>query len=198
MRRLAGLVVLLLAGCAAPATKPVDPELTWQTRQQRLEQVSGWRLNGRLSVVRGSESWYLNVRWRQNHSSYDIFISGPFGTASARLKGDDKQVALYDTDQHVYIAANPERLLYDHTGIYMPVSGLRYWVLGLPDPDKNHGTELDLDEYGRLTALQQRDWRIELSDYMEVEHLQLPERLEIRHNDVTVKLVVDDWRLTPG
>ena len=199
MRVLAVCAILLgLAGCAGPAVKPADRQLAWQARQQSLEQLTGWRMSGRVSIVRGSESWHLNVRWRQADDSYDIFLSGPFGAGQARLTGEADRVVLYDADQQVYSASSPERLLYDHTGIFMPVSGLRYWVLGLPDPGKNHDSELALDDYGRLTELQQRDWRVSLGDYVEVDNLQLPERLEIRRDDVTVRLVVDDWRLTPG
>ncbi|MCG6887652.1 MAG: lipoprotein insertase outer membrane protein LolB [Proteobacteria bacterium] len=199
MKLLAGLVVLLLVGCAGPASiKPADPQQAWQARKLTLGQLAEWRMSGRVSIVRGSEVWYLNVRWSQHNANYDIYISGPLGTAPARLRGDYEQVALYDADQRVYTATNPERLLYDHTGIYMPVSGLRYWVLGLPDPGDNHTGSLVLDDYGRLTTLQQQDWQVLMSDYTDVGHLQLPERLEIRRNDVTVKLVVDDWRLTPG
>lgn len=199
MRLVAVFAVLLgLAGCAGPAVKPADRHLAWEARQQSLTQLTQWRMSGRLSIVRGSESWHLNVRWRQAGGSYDIFLSGPFGAGQARLTGSDERVVLYDAGQHVYTASSPERLLHDHTGIYMPVSGLRYWVLGLPDPGKNHDSELALDDYGRLTELQQRDWQVSLGEYIEVDQVQLPERLEIRRHDVTVRLVVDEWRLTPG
>ncbi|HID49073.1 MAG TPA: outer membrane lipoprotein LolB [Chromatiales bacterium] len=199
MRLAAVFAVLLgLAGCAGPAVKPADRHQAWEARQQSLARLSQWRMSGRVSIVRGSESWHLNVRWRQAGDRFDIFLSGPFGAGQARLAGTAEQVMLYDSEQRSYTASSPERLLYDHTGIYMPVSGLRYWVLGLPDPGKNHDREVVLDDYGRLTELRQRDWQVSLGEYVEVDQVQLPERLEIRRNDVTVRLVVDDWRLMPG
>lgn len=196
MRSLALLsFILLIAGCAAPMpVPPADPEATWQSRQQDLATVNDWRLNGRLAITRGSEAWHLKVNWRQKPEGYEIFLSGPFG-AGVKLVGNPQGVVLHDSEQHAYSAEEPELLLYTHTGVFMPVTGLRYWILGLPDPDKNHTNQTRLDAYGRLAELQQRDWTVRFRDYVAVEQYQLPERLFIQSEDIEVRLVVDDWQV---
>ncbi len=187
--------ILLIAGCAAPMpVPPADPETTWQSRQQDLATVNDWRLNGRLAITRGSEAWHLKVNWRQKPEGYEIFLSGPFG-AGVKLVGNPQGVVLHDSEQHAYSAEEPELLLYTHTGVFMPVTGLRYWILGLPDPDKNHTNQTRLDAYGRLAELQQRDWTVRFRDYVAVEQYQLPERLFIQSEDIEVRLVVDDWQV---
>jgi len=187
--------ILLIAGCAAPMpVPPADPEATWQSRQQDLATVNDWRLNGRLAITRGSEAWHLKVNWRQKPEGYEIFLSGPFG-AGVKLVGNPQGVVLHDSEQHAYSAEEPELLLYTHTGVFMPVTGLRYWILGLPDPDKNHTNQTRLDAYGRLAELQQRDWTVRFRDYVAVEQYQLPERLFIQSEDIEVRLVVDDWQV---
>ena len=75
------------------------------------------------------------------------------------------------------------------------MTGLRYWILGLPDPGKNHGNQTRLDAYGRLAELQQRDWTVRFRDYVAVKQYQLPERLFIRSEEIEVRLVVDDWQV---
>ena len=196
MRYLALLTfILLIAGCAAPMpVPPADPETTWQSRQQDLATVNDWRLNGRLAITRGSEAWHLKVNWRQKPEGYEIFLSGPFG-AGVKLVGNPQGVVLHDSEQHAYSAEEPELLLYTHTGVFMPVTGLRYWILGLPDPDKKHTNQTRLDAYGRLAELQQRDWTVRFRDYVAVEQYQLPERLFIQSEDIEVRLVVDDWQV---
>ena len=188
-------IILLITGCAAPMpVPPADPEATWQTRQQDLASVNDWRLNGRLAVIRGSEAWHLKVNWRQKPGGYEIYLSGPFG-AGVKLVGDPQQVVLHDADHHAYYATEPEMLLYAHTGVLMPVTGLRYWILGLPDPGKNHANQNQLDACGRLAELQQRDWTVRFRDYVAVKQYQLPERLFIQSEDIEVRLVVDDWQV---
>ncbi len=196
MRHLVFLsIILLITGCAAPMpAPPADPEATWQTRQHELNKVKDWRMNGRLAITRGSEAWHLKVNWRQKPEGYEILLSGPFG-AGVKLVGSPQSVVLHDAEHHAYYASEPEMLLYAHTGVLMPVTGLRYWILGLPDPAKNHTHQTQLDAYGRLAELQQRDWMVRFRDYVDVEHYQLPERLFIQSEDIEVRLVVDDWQV---
>ena len=187
--------ILLITGCAAPIpVPPADPEATWQARQQDLTKVKDWRLNGRLAVIRGSEAWHLKVNWRQKPEGYEIYLSGPFG-AGVKLVGNPQSVVLHDAEHHAYYASEPEMLLYAHTGVLMPVTGLRYWILGLPDPGKNHTSQTQLDAYGRLAELQQRDWTVRFRDYVAVKQYQLPERLFIQGEDIEVRLVVDNWQV---
>ncbi len=188
-------ITLFIAGCVAPMpVPPADPEATWQSRQQDLSKVNDWRLNGRLAITRGSEAWHLKLNWRQKPEGYEIFLSGPFG-AGVKLVGNPQSVVLHDAEHHAYYAREPELLLYAHTGVLMPVTGLRYWILGLPDPGKNHTNQTHLDAYGRLAELQQRDWTVRFRDYVAVKQYQLPERLFIESEDIEVRLVVDNWQV---
>ena len=189
-------LILLVMGCAAPLpVPPADAEAAWQSRQQHLNQMNDWRLNGRLAITRGAEAWHLKVNWRQKQDDYEIFLSGPFGAGQVKLVGNHDGVVLRDSERHAYYAMEPETLLYEHTGVMMPVTGLRYWILGLPDPAKNHTSQTRLDAYGRLAELQQRDWTVQFPDYVAVKHYQLPERLLIQSEDIEVRLVVDDWQI---
>ena len=188
--------ILLVAGCAAPLpVPPADAEGTWQSRQQDLTRMNDWRLNGRLAITRGAEVWHLKVNWRQKQDGYEIFLTGPFGAGQVKLVGNPDGVVLRDAERHAYYAKEPEILLFEHTGVFMPVTGLRYWILGLPDPGKNHTSQTRIDVYGRLAELQQRDWTVRFRDYVAVKHYQLPERLLIQSEDIEVRLVVDDWQV---
>jgi len=204
MKRLLGLC-LLLAGCAGAPTpvtvEPViPPEQSWQSRQLQLAALQSWQLSARVIVSSSEdEAWQLDVIWQQQHNDYEIQISGPFGMGKVRLQGNERGVFLYDGEGHTYFAQQAERLLLEHTGVYMPVSSLRYWIRGLPDPAIDAALTPQLDAWGRLVQLRQNGWSVEMKRYVQIGALQLPDKLFV-HNvqDVEVRMVVDKWDIEQG
>jgi len=206
------LLVGLLVGCSTVSEKKLaDPQQVWQQRQQALAGLEQWQLNGRLAIDDGVGVYTLNVRWKQKPHSYEIFLSGPLNSGQVQLVGQDTGgVVLRDAKRNVYVAEHPEQLLYQHTGIRMPVTGLRYWILGMPQPSDSSSpaspgaqrknlqpSEIQLDDEGRLLRFRQHRWQIEYDEYTQVSHWQLPERLSITQDDVEVQLVIHRWR-TPS
>ena len=190
------LLLLWISGCASPPHPPVEfPERTWQSRQDQLSNVKAWQLSGRMAVITGVEAWHLDINWQQQADSYEIKISGPFGAGSVRLQGSAKGVYLYD-DEGVYFSNEPDALLYEHTGVAMPVTSLLYWIRGLPNPKMKEISKPKLDERGRLAFLQQNGWNVELKRYVQVNNLQLPDKLFIKGKpDIEVRLVIDEWHI---
>lgn len=184
-----------LAGCAAPQESGTVPAQSREQRQQALEQIDTWQLKGRVAIINGSEAWHLNVEWQQRQEDYRIELWGPFGSGRVQLEGDGQGVRLTDSDQGVYYADDPENLLYAHTGVNMPVSGLRYWILGMTDP-RYASQQPRRDQAGRLTAVQQADWQVAFSRYTRVNGLDLPDRLSVDRQDLRVKMVVDNWQVS--
>lgn len=184
-----------LAGCAAPPDTGTVPVQSPEQREQALEQIDTWHLKGRVAIINGSEAWHLNMAWQQRQEDYRIELWGPFGSGRVRLEGDGQGVRLIDSDQGIYYADDPESLLYAHTGVKMPVSGLRYWILGMADP-RYPIRQPRRDQAGRLTALKQADWQIAFSRYTRADGLALPDRLSVDRQDLRVKMVVDNWQVS--
>jgi outer membrane lipoprotein LolB len=190
------LAGLWLAGCAAPVPEPVPVSSQEQVRQQqKLEQIDAWRLQGRMAVINGVEAWHMNLDWQQRQEEYQIELWGPFGSGRVQLQGDEKGVRLFDSQQQIYYADDPENLLFEHTGVKMPVSGLRYWILGLTDPRYSQEQSFR-DAAGRLTVVQQDNWQVEFKRYSRVDGMDLPDRLSVDKQDLLVKLVVDNWQVS--
>ncbi|HXY97755.1 MAG TPA: lipoprotein insertase outer membrane protein LolB, partial [Steroidobacteraceae bacterium] len=74
-----------------------------------------------------------------------------------------------------------------------PLTSLRYWILGVPDPASPADETLDSARQ-RLTRLEQDGWRIDYASYVAVGSEWLPARLTLERADVKVKLLVDDWQ----
>jgi len=189
------IACLLLAGCAGPAVVPVpSPERTWSERQVALAGLSDWSLAGRLGISDGDEAWQLKLFWRQRPGGFHIDLAGPFGAGAVKLQGDAQGVVLRDGEGHRWQARDAQQLLWQHTGILMPVDGLAWWIRGLPTPRQDR-RRLVLDAAGRLAELQEDGWRIRFLEYMAVDGLELPRHLLIRRDEVEVRVVVDRWRL---
>lgn len=196
---LAAGVALLLAGCAAQPSLPAvaNPQQAWQARQSRLAQIAHWELYGRIGVHNAEHAWQGSLVWRQSPARYSIEVDGPFGQSEFQLQGGPDGVLLRTSNNRQRWATDPERLLYQETGLSMPVTGLRYWVRGLPAADKASGPVLEqkLDARGRLRSLTQDGWHVRILGYTEVGGFELPEKVFIRRGEIGLRLVVDRWRL---
>lgn len=188
--------VLLLGGCAtAPRPIPaVDPGQSWQRHSEALKSLHDWRLTGRMAIQTEDEGWHASLDWHQEGDAYDIHLSGPLGGGSVRLTGNEQWVELQKDDGQRVSAADPEWLLYRQLGWRVPVSALRYWVLGLPAPGQ---AEWELDPYGHLSLLRQGGWEIRFLDYRREQRLELPGRVFMSNQRAQVRLVVGRWELNP-
>ncbi len=190
--------VLALAACAAPqppVSLPADAAAAWTGRQARLSRITHFRLQGRVAVKNGVEAWHLDVAWSQRGPEYVIDLSGPFGAGRVRLTGRNGGPVVLETADGRFTAAEPEQLLYEHTGVRMPVSGLRHWLLGLPGPGARPAA---LDGRGRLARLSRGGWEVRFRAYTLVDGLDLPRLITVERDGVRVRLVVDQWRLGLG
>ncbi len=79
-------------------------------------------------------------------------------------------------------------------GFDPPLSSLRYWILGVPDPTQPATEELDQRQQ-RLQGLTQAGWHIDYTLYVAVGGESLPARLTLQRDTVRVRLLVDDWQL---
>lgn len=191
------LLLLLMVACSPTPPRPLPdtaPEHSWQLRQQMLRQLTHWQLSGRLAIQNDHEAWHMSLKWQQRQDRYSLNIIAPLGQGSMQLHGDATQVMLLTEDGEVINSSTPEQLLYQQLGWKVPVSALRYWILGLPAPGDYQPT---LDEYGRLSHLQQDDWEIEFIDYQPQLGIDLPRKVFINNHRAAVKLIISSWQTLP-
>jgi outer membrane lipoprotein LolB len=192
-----GLVVLVL-GCAQPGLRPTlidGRERAWVSHRAAVEQLHAWSVIGRISLFNESEAWNGTVRWRQDRERYAIRLTGPLGQGGIAVVGDDVQVVLKTSDGTTTTAGRPEVLLSRQLGLPVPVRGLRYWVRGLPEPGAAHDRELDAE--GRLARLSQNGWQMEVLSYEPVDGVVLPRKIFLESAEWNLRLVVDQWTLSP-
>ena len=199
-------VLSLAAGCATQTTapsqsgtkvaQPTNPQEAWQQRQARLTNMSSWRLQGKVGLQFRDQSASFGISWlQQGKDQYEMNIKNPLtGSIMAYLQGTATDVTL-QANGKTYRDANAERLLQGQMGVSLPVSGMKYWVRGIPSPD----TPVDnvaLDNLGRPQTLQQSGWVVEYLDWQGNDFLALPAKVSLSRaaENTKVKVVAHDWQ----
>jgi len=188
------IAFLLLGGCATRAPVVEGPDLPeiWVEHETRVLALEQWTLTGRIALEADGQQWHANLRWRERNGDYDIQFFGPFGRDGGRLQGDEQGVSLRTSDGERFYAPDADRLVRDVLGWRLPVSGLRYWVLGLPAPGAVDGRLFDTA--GRLSLLEQTGWRVQFQRYRDAPAPALPDRLELRYGEeIRLRLLIDAW-----
>ncbi len=140
-----------------------------------------------------SQGWSANLTWNQAEQMSQLNLHGALGVGGVQVRSDGQSVEI-DTSKGEKIsdqdaAAALERVI----GVALPISSLRYWLLGVPAP----GSDADekLDAQGRLEALNQNGWSMAYDKYEYRSGAWLPGRVRLESGPVRVKVVVDHWSL---
>lgn len=191
--RFVAIATLLLAvsGCATQKGAEL-PELDdWDSRRDALSSVSEWEFHGRIGVSAGDEGFNGKLRWWQHDDVFVASVSGPLGVGTVKIQGDERQVAVTDENGEVTEMQDAEAELYRRYGWTIPVTSLRYWALGIPDPSTPAETALNGE--GQLARLEQRNWVVQIDAYREGGGQPMPRRMVATHRDTKVRLVIDNW-----
>lgn len=187
-----GLGIALLSACAAHRPGVDLPDLlTWEQRQSVLGAAEQWSFRGRIAVKAGDDGFNGKINWTQNAADFFATVGGPLGIGTVTIEGKGRTIELTDKDGVRTILADAEPELYYRFGWTIPVASLRYWALGIPDP--NMPAETTIDESGRLTDLRQGDWAVEISQYRENAGQLMPRILTATNPENRVRMVVDKW-----
>ena len=193
-------LVLILSACAStppiPERTPEEQEQAWQQHRQAVASIGVWSLTGRIAVNTEDEGWNGELYWNQTSGAYRIQFSAPFGQGAFQLDGGSQGVEMRFSDGQVFQAEDAETLLLQHLGWRLPLSGFRYWVTGLPEPQS--ASDRKLDGAGRLASLTQQQWKVSYPDYFLVGDIMMPRKVLLHNHDLSVRLVVDRWDLKGG
>jgi outer membrane lipoprotein LolB len=182
--------LLALAACHTLAPLPAT---AWGERRSALQAVENFAVNGQLAVATPSEGFSANVRWQQQGTASDLLLRGPLGMGGARLNFDGDVVRVTNSQGTQLEGVSAHAELVRMLGFEPPLSSLRYWLLGTPDPASVATETLDGEQ--RLAQLQQGEWQVEYGEYQRAAGLWLPRRVALHRGEVKVKLQLSNWQL---
>lgn len=134
-----------------------------------------------MSIRTTEEALSFSLAWIQQAHSYDIRLSGMLGVPVAHLYGSESGVTIELPSKGKYQADSASDLLFQHTGLVLPLESLRFWVRGDPLPGKT----FERDQ----STLMQSGWKIEYLEYQGLD----PVRIRLTRPDLSIMLVVKAW-----
>ncbi len=195
---LTGLILLtLLWGCCCTPPVIVDQQITPPDVTSPLPE--NWTVNGRISIINEQENWYAKFIWIQQGEDYQISFTGPLGETELQISQRAGQIHL-KTPSGESRGDNLEQLIYQQSGWVLPVSSLRFWIQGLPDPQTPAQlayTET-VDIAPQISEITQAGWRIQYTKKFWLDSdtgavMQLPKKITAVKTDMKIKLIVTRW-----
>ena len=155
-----------------------------------------WTIYGRISVINGQENWYAKFSWIQKKQDFQLSFTGPLGETELQISQIDQNVLL-KTPAKVVKGNNLEQLLQQETGWELPITSLRYWSQGFPNPDI--AAQLKYNEEKQISDIFQAGWHIQYPKRMLVDDLSdgkilLPKKIIASRQDVKLKLIMTRWQ----
>lgn len=199
-----GLLVTIVSACAT--TKPPDEIVTdesheqWQIRQQQLIALDHWSIRGRAIIFVQEEVHHVVLNWQRNGGTSRLKLEAPLSLGAIQLEKSADGVKLTTADGEQYTGRHSQQLLYQTTGLVIPVDGLETWIKGIPHQKTSYLP--DIDAQGRASNIQQDGWSINYQEYEQVIWAQqnnptLPRKLYMKHDGLALKIVIDQWQNQP-
>ncbi|WP_115512418.1 MULTISPECIES: lipoprotein insertase outer membrane protein LolB [Xanthomonas] len=208
---LSGLVLVGLSGCVsvprgqgggAAVVERVSDEArnAEAARQAWLQAHPQWSFQGRVAISKDRNGGSGRIDWQQNGPQYRVQLSAPVTRQSWVLTGDTTTGAgrLEGLEGGPRSGPDAEQVLLEATGWTIPVNQMPDWVRALRIADAG-AQRVDLDAAGRPRTVQQDGWTIEFLAWAPASDGQpaLPQRIEAHNGSAKVRLLVDQWTVSP-
>ena len=187
------VIAVLLNGCANQAAIEPATSFDWQQHQTQIAQLQNWGLQGKLGFKNARQGGSANLSWKQDQQQYSVSLSGPFGTGSALIEGDQYLASMHQGDQ-IY-RNSPELLAQQLTGLAIPVNALSWWARGLPSPAESPINNLISGPSGAATSFEQAGWQLSFSGYRRKNDRNLPGKITGEFGEQSFKLIISVWSI---
>ena len=191
--RLGAAALAVLAGCRTLPPAP-PPSASWEVRRPQLQSLTHFQLRGRVAVAAGGEGFNANLHWIQDGARSEVTLEGPLGVGGAQLTATGDELTVVTARGERVESEAAHQALAARLGFDPPLSSLRYWVLGVPDPAQPATESVDPAQQ-RLSGLTQGGWHVEYQSYESAGGEALPARLTLQRDAVRVRLLVDGWQI---
>lgn len=185
--------LIALATCILNSTTiSANETVSQEVRQKKLQTITSFEASGKVSFTHGKQGGNASFEWNQIHNHYSILLVGALGIAAVRINNDGKEVCLTTSRGEKFLAPTAEQLIKQTLGWDIPVTPLVYWLRGIPAPGKSPSRAM-LDKYDHLVLLEQQGWKITYQSYMNVNGVELPQKISLEHGRVKVRFIFKKW-----
>ncbi|HYE34843.1 lipoprotein insertase outer membrane protein LolB [Methylocaldum sp.] len=184
-------LIASLAGCAVFEKEPGRP--VFPPKAEENYDLKAWRLEGRIGVQTTHDAWHANLFWEHDADQDRLRVSGPFSQGMVSIILQKDLIYVNGGGGIAEFSRDPDAMLKDRLGFAVPLSSLRYWVMGLPDPNQSHTPVYE--ESGSSRGFQQSGWTLRFERYVNVGDRIMPQKMAIQGPEVKLKLIADSWQI---
>nr|WP_305888743.1 lipoprotein insertase outer membrane protein LolB [Methylomonas sp. SURF-2] len=174
-----------LAGCSVSPQKPLE---VYQLKAMRhLQQQKNWEFEGRLALANDKDSVSVSINWRHSEFQDQIELVGPLAQGRLRIAVTPERVELDDGENRRVFNGSADVVLSEQLGVDLPVSSLKFWVLGVNDPGQDYIEQPE--------GFYQGKWLVRYREMQTVNADTLPKKMTAEKDKARIKLIVDQWVL---
>lgn len=178
----------LIQGCA---TRPVVSKAEYDlSERSHLSDIITWSFHGRLAMHGKEDSWSASINWLHTDGIDKLKLAGPLGQGAVSIVLTGNAITIDRGNNNPMTSNNPDVLVRQQVGVFVPVQALRYWVVGLTRP----GVDFDVQPDGFV----QSGWIVHYPELMRVDNELMPRRIVVFKKNIKLKLVIDQWVLNDG
>ena len=193
-----------ITACAPP---PLPSEMLSNNKQSLTESqrpvanksktqastLTAWELSGAMAARNSKKGWSASLNWmQQGPNQYQIRLFGPLGGGMVLIEKMGGVITYVDGPRRIS-SRHADELLQQQTGVRLPVNDLYYWIRGLPAPGKVQSSRYDANAH--LTSLTQAGYTVNYSNYMTVNNIDVPTKIQLIGHDVIIKLFIKHWKV---
>ncbi len=155
--------------------------------RQALYKKETWSFSGRMSVIDKNHAFSAHVEWEHQSQKEKIKLSGPFGLGRTDIILGKQGVVFSSAGKPVRYVGDVDDIVSKELGVRVPISALKYWVLGVTDPETGYTEKHD--------GFVQHGWRITYLQMVGKGFYQLPQKIVIKQGEAKLKLIVNHWNM---
>lgn len=192
------LLMSLLSACVSVTQVPPaeDVKQIWDARATYLYQQEDWEAQLSLVGVTDQQKFKTRVVWDQQSDDYQIKLRDFIGRTIAIINGSPSRVVAKTSKGQRYQGDDAETLIDELFAINIPVTGMRFWLQGLPVPNVEVD-QLTFNDDGLAQTLNQQGWKISYPYYMSNKPYKMPSQVLLEFEDIKLTVKISQWKLSP-
>ncbi|WP_318452599.1 lipoprotein insertase outer membrane protein LolB [Photobacterium leiognathi] len=179
----------LLSGCAQ--TPQDTQKVDWKTHQTQLKRLTDYQAKGVFGFYSPEQRIQLTFNWKNHNDEYQLILIKMFKTV-LNLNSKPNNVTLVDPDGKTYHGTDATQLVKEITGLQLPLSQMRDWLIGLPTGADTYQLNNN-DQVAYLAKnINGQVWEMHYNTYND-QTPALPTQMILSQGELQVRIKISQW-----
>ncbi|WP_305837609.1 lipoprotein insertase outer membrane protein LolB [Photobacterium leiognathi] len=179
----------LLSGCAQ--TPQDTQKVDWKTHQTQLKRLTDYQAKGVFGFYSPEQRIQLTFNWKNHNDEYQLILIKMFKTV-LNLNSKPNNVTLVDPDGKTYHGTDATQLVKEITGLQLPLSQMRDWLIGLPTGADTYQLNNN-DQVAYLAKdINGQVWEMHYNTYND-QSPALPTQMILSQGELQVRIKISQW-----